>query len=93
MGGYVSYDLVVGEEVRLPLDDDVLHTSHIVGLPGVEAKEPRPGVASEVQLAVGVGGAHAGDSNAGLGEDLVDGESDDILGLHCMDLMPLKNSM
>ena len=79
MFGNVAVDLVVG---------DVLHTSHVLDLPGVQVDPLGSGVASQPQRVVGVGGAHAGNSNARLGEDLVDGKGDNILGLHGVDLVP-----
>ena len=88
MGGYIPVDLIVGEEVGLPLDDDVLHTAHIVDLPGVQAEPAGPGVGPQEQRVVGVGGTHARDSNTRLGEDLVDRQSDNILGLDGVDLVP-----
>ena len=53
MGGYVSVDLVVGEEVRFLLDDDVLHTAHVLDLPGVQVDPLRSGVASQPQRVAG----------------------------------------
>ena len=89
VSGHVSEDLLVGEEVRLPLDHDVLHAADVVDLPGVQVQPGGPCEAAEPERVVGVGGADAGNSDAGLGEDLVDGESHHVLGLDGVDLVPL----
>ena len=92
--GNVSKDLVHSELVHLPLNHDVLHAPVEAGLlhlePGACPLEP-PGsdVTSEEQRVVGVSRADARNSNAGLGEDLVDREGHHVLGLDSMDLMPL----
>ena len=89
MRGNVSKNFTIGELLDIPLNDDILHATVVAGLSHGEAAEPAgPDVASQEQRVVGVRGTDSRNSNAGLGEDLVDGQSDHVLGLHGVDLVP-----
>ena len=85
-GAHVRHDVapehVLRHDERLVLDDDVLDAPDELGVGGEAADVLRLGVATDPERVVGVGGANPGDADAGLGEDLVHGEGDHVLGLH-----------
>lgn len=81
--------LVISDIHRVALHNNILHAAHIVHLVDIQAEPPWPGVSTQKQWIIRISGAHSGNSNPWLGEDLVDRQCDDILCFDSMDLMPL----
>ena len=78
----VSSEHVLRDDERLVLDDDVLDATDELAVGGEAADVLRLGVASDPEGMVGVGRADPRHADAGLGEDVVHGEGDHVLGLH-----------